>query len=254
MRHSNRAIAATVALTILSSSSLVLQLPPLVSTIIAISLIASLGHVWGSVLLVGHDVARLARIAVVVGLALAAPVLGGLALQAAGVPLHRTAWTGLFVGLTLVGDVVLVLQNMSGERLYEDEATSTDVPHKRRFPRWQVLTYALAIIVAVAAVGLADVGATVQRQQGFTELWLTSRGVYTTSANLGISNHQGGVEAYRLVLLRGKRTTEVWNLTLSNSQTWQRTVTIKTGEVTTANLYLVPDLEHPYRHVQTASY
>ena len=113
------------------------------------------------------------------------------------------------------------------------------------------MAFGAAVVITIGAVELARVGAELQHYPGFTELWLSKRTENGTTFSLGVSNHQGSTEQYKLVLLSKSRLSAVWHLSLSNGQTWQRTIPIGDRYVETANLYLLPDLTHPYRHVDT---
>jgi hypothetical protein len=247
MRRSNTAKIALVAtVAVLSCGATIIAAPTPITAVLGIAMLGSLGYVWIQVLL-DHRVRGLERVALGTGLAIATPILGGLALQAAGVPLHRAAWAYLLTGVTLLGDVLLAI------RLGAAHSSATGQrPEKRSHPRpWQAVAYGSAAVIAVGAVGLARVGADIQHYPGFTELWLSKRTQAAPFAYLGVSNHQGGTEQYRLVLLHKRRVSAIWNLTLSNGQTWQRPIPIKGNYIKTADLYLLPDLAHPYRHVDT---
>ena len=119
---------------------------------------------------------------------------------------------------------------------------------------WQTAVCGAALVVAIGAVGLAREATVIQHQAGFTQLWLSARGETVATASLGVRNYQGSTQRYRLILLRQGHISVTWNLTLSNGQTWQRAVSITGNYIKAANLYLLPDLSHPYRHVATASY
>jgi uncharacterized membrane protein len=249
MRRSHLEIGATAAVAISSSGVAVVDAPTPVTTIFGLALLISLGYVWVKVLL-GRNVVGLERAAVAVGLTISAAVLGGLLLQAVGVPLHRRAWTGLFADITLVGDVILIFQYLARPQLAADVQ-----PAKWRLPAWrlpvrQTVIYGLAGLVAMGAVALADIGAAVQHYPGFTQLWLSPRAGGATDASLGVSNHQGRTEEYRLTLIRNGHISATWQLALANGQEWQQTVAIESKHDTVANLYLLPDLAHPYRYVQ----
>jgi hypothetical protein len=247
VRRSCLEIVVTSAVAVLSLGTNALNAPTPVMTAFGVALFASLGYVWVRILL-GHRVTGIERVAVATGLVLAVPVIGGLALQAVGVPLHRTAWTGLFAAVTLMGDATLMRQcrrtpSIVGMR-----------PTKWPFSIWQIVDYSLAIMIAVGAVGLADAGASIQHYPGFTELWLSPGTGGDVNASLGVSNHQGGTERYRLVLIHGKKISATWNITLPNDKTWQRIISLGNREISIANLYLMPNLTLPYRHVQTSSH
>ena len=256
--------------------------------VFAFALLASLGYVLVEVLL-RRRAPTLELVSVAVGLALAVPVLGGLALDEAGVPLHPIAWSALLAGLTLVGDVVLVLRRpdrtvkhrqqyvplaQGHDRLRSTrtdllppwESRSDSAPQfdqqapprpgngksRRRISGPHAVIYGLALAIAGGAIWLAVIGAASQKYPGFTELWLTSRGQSTTIYNLGVTNQEGKTEKYRLVLVRARHKPTTWELTLFTGETWQRAVEVI--GTTSANLYLLPDLSRPYRHVETASY
>jgi hypothetical protein len=115
-----------------------------------------------------------------------------------------------------------------------------------------VAAFAAAVVIAACGVELARIGVARQPQPGFTQLWLSPQhNVHALS--LGVSNDQGSTTSYRLELLRNGHVITTRNLTLADGQTWQQSVPF-TGEGTlTADLYRLPDLARPYRHVTTGS-
>jgi hypothetical protein len=245
MRRSHPGIAITVAVAVLSVAAIASGAPVPVTTVLGLALVGAPGYVWGEVL-AGSRVEGLERVAVAVGLALAVPVVGGVALYAAGVPLHRAGWAGMFAGVTLAGDAVLLLRG----------APAASGPLRRsrgpgRVPVSHATAFGAAVVIAVGALGLARAGATLQHYPGFTALWLSPSpaGANARTANLGVSNHQGGAMRYRLVLLRNGHVSTSWNLRLAGGQTWQRTISLADKHPIAANLYRLPDLARPYRHV-----
>jgi len=285
MRASDKLIALTAGVAVCSLVATGLSAPTLIMAIFAFALLASLGYVWIEVILRGRAPA-LELVSVAVGLVLAVPVLGGIVLYEAGIPLNRTAWSCFFVGLTLVGDAVLAFRYRSARkhdrenqqrvhRHHQRAVTQLDLrvpveptpgrtpqpaqpttarPRERakglpHVPRWQAIACGFAVLIAGSAIWIARAGAASQHYAGFTELWLSSKGHSTTTDNLGVSNQQGITEKYRLVLLRKGHVSATWELTLAAGQTWQKTVHIK--QPTKANLYLLPDLSRPYRYVDT---
>jgi hypothetical protein len=195
-------------------------------------------------LLLGRRIAGLERLVVVAGLALAVPILGGLLLSTAGVPLDRGSWLGLLAGVSLTSDVVLFLRRRSGR------AESCAWPSARcRVPVHHAVAFGAAIAVAACGLGLAGIGAARQHYAGFTQLWLSSRHEHARTATLGVSNQQGIVTRYRLVLLRNGSASASWNLTLADGQTWQQPIPITGRHAIAADLYRLPDLAHPYRRV-----
>jgi hypothetical protein len=287
MRGSNKLLAVIAGVAACSLVATVLHAPTLIMAVFGFALLTSLGYVWIEVILQGRAPA-LELVSVAVGLVLAAPVLGGVALFEAGVPLSRTVWSCFFVGLTLVGDAVLAFRYRSLEkhdyenqlliqrqRQHQRAVTQLDLraplepieeqtPHPAqpvtprprewakwpsRVPPWQAIGCGLAVLVVGSAIWIARAGAASQQYPGFTELWLSSQNHSKSIDNLGVSNHQGGTERYKLVLLRKGHVSATWGLTLTTGQTWQKTIHITSP--TEANLYLLPDLSRPYRHVDT---
>jgi hypothetical protein len=192
-------------------------------------------------------VTGLERIAVAAGVALAVPVLGGLALAAAGIPLHRTTWAALFAGAALVGDAVLLGLRRAGRRVPPGG--------RQKGPRLatrHTVALGAALVIAAGAVALAVDGATRQQYPGYTQLWLLSQDPHARTASLGVRNHQGTTTQYRLVLLRKARVSATWDLTLANGQSWQRVIPVGDQGAVAARLYRLPDLAHPYRSASTA--
>jgi hypothetical protein len=220
--------------------------PAAVMTVLGIALFIAPGYLLGQ-LLVGSRVTGLERAAVITGLALAIPVFGGLLLYAAGVPLHRPAWLGLLAGVTLAGDVALFLRRRAGR------AAPFSWQPTWHLPRWRVAAFAAAVLIAAGGVGLAWIGAVMQPQPCFTQLWLSPQRQHEHVLSLGVSNDQGRTTRYRLVLLRNGQVSATWNLTLAAGQTWQRSVPRTGATIVAARLYRLPDLTHPYRYVFTGS-
>lgn len=246
MRRKNAEIGVTATVAVLSCGATVENAPVPVTAVLGIAVFASLGYVWVNVLF-EHRVTGLERVAVAGGLALSVPVLGGLVLQAAGIPLHPAGWASLLAGVTLVGDAILMARARVPQPPAVGRRSTTWLPS-----RLHIVIFGAAVAVAAGAVVLASVGAATQRYPGFTQLWLSGHGK-TDTASLGVSNQQGSTKQYRLILLRKGRASETWNLTLSTGQSWQQTIRISSNYATAANLYLMPDLVHPYRHVSTGS-
>ena len=81
--------------------------PAVLTALTGMALLAAPGYLL-SKLLLGPAAAAMDRVLAGAALALSVPVLGGLALHAAGVPLHKPAWLALLAGLTLAADVALL--------------------------------------------------------------------------------------------------------------------------------------------------
>lgn len=242
MGHSQADVAATALVAGMACVEAASGAPTAVTTALGIALFIAPGYLLGQVL-VGSRVTGLERAAVITGLALAVPVLGGLLLNAAGVPLHRSGWLGLLAVATLAGDIALYLRRRAGR------AAPFGWQPAWRLPRWQVAAFAAAVLVAASGVSLARIGVAMQPQPRFTQLWLAPQRQNQHALRLGVSNDQGKTTSYRLVLLRNGRVSATWNLTLASGQTWQRSVPLTGATSVAASLYRLPDLTHPYRYV-----
>ena len=122
-------------------------------------------------------------------------------------------------------------------------------PRRRRLPIWSATAFVAAVLIAAGGVVLAGYGATLQGYPGFTQLWLTPSRGHASAGELAVSNHQGTVMRYRLVLDTNGHTTATCDLILADGQTWQWSVPFTGRSAISARLYRLPDLVHPYRHV-----
>ena len=260
MGRSQADIAATALVAVLACAAAAVGAPPAAMIVLGIMLLAAPGYLLGR-LLAGSRTSGLERVVVMAGLALAVPVLGGLLLYAAGVPLHRPGWLGLLAGVTLAADTALFARRRAAAAGRTDRTAmqAQAVPSglevageprpAGRASRWHVAVFALAVLVAAGAVGLAVVGAARQPQPGFTQLWLSPQRQDAHTLSLGVTNDQGRTTSYRLVLRRDGRVVGTWNLTLGEGRTWQRSVPFTGKQTLAARLYRLPDRMHPYRHV-----
>jgi hypothetical protein len=277
MGRSQADVTAAALVAILGCAVAAAGAPVAATTVLGIALFAAPGYLLGQ-LLVGSRTAGLERIAVMTALALAVPVLGGLLLNAVGIPLHRPGWLGLLAGVTLAADTALFARRRAAgagratRPAMEVPPATGVVPVTRVLPatqvptpsvdpaprgpasgwrtsRWHVAVFTAAVLVAAAAVSLAAFGAARQPQPGFTQLWLSPQHQGAHSLSLGVTNDQGRTTSYRLVLQRGSRVISTWNLTLGEGRTWQRPVPFTGEQTLAAGLYRLPDLAHPYRYV-----
>jgi hypothetical protein len=91
----------------------------------------------------------------------------------------------------------------------------------------------LAALLAGGAVWLSAASASWEAAPGFAQLWLVpGRGAGQV---LGVRDAYPGRHTFHLELRGGPKTT-TWNLTLSDGQTWQRTVTAPAGGSLAATL------------------
>jgi hypothetical protein len=243
MRRSQAAITVTAAVPAAYWAAAMLGAPAAVMTILGIALAVCPGYVWAQVLL-STRVIGLERVAVAAGLSLALPVLGGVALNEAGIPLERATWAGLLASAILVGDALLLGLRRTGRRAPPSRRGSAP-----RLAVWHAAALGAAVVIAAGAVGLSIASAAKQANPGFTQLWLSTSVRNSSVAALGVSNHQGSTARYRLILLRQGHVSATWNLTLSDGQAWQRRIPVTGGYPVAARLYRLPDLTQPYRYV-----
>jgi uncharacterized membrane protein len=236
-------LSITAAVAVLACTSVMFRAPVAVTSVLGIALLAAPGYLLGQ-LLFDSRIDGLERVAVFTSLALCVPVLGGLLLAMMRVPLHRAAWLGLLAGTTLLGDLALLLRRWSGRAAAHGGQREVNRPPVRH-----IAAFAAAALIAAGALGLARAGARIQSYPGFTQLWLAHPDKNAATVNLGVSNHEGRAMRYRLVLLHNGHRDDSWNLALANGQTWHESPVFSGRYTVAANLYRLPDLSHPYRHV-----
>jgi uncharacterized membrane protein len=245
MRGSQADIAVTAAVAALACGAAAAGAPGAVTMVLGIALFAMPGYLLAQLLL-GPATAGLERALVAAGLAFIVPIIAGLVLNTAGVPLRRASWLSVLGGVTLACDAALLLRRETGRAPPFRWPTGM-----RRLSPWHAAAFGAAVVIAVGGVGLARVGAAIQAQPLFTQLWLSTRGVSAGTIKIGVTNDEGHATGYRLVVLLDGHAKTAWNVTLANGDTWQRTVPFNSKSSLTANLYRLPDLTTPYRHVNT---
>lgn len=283
MRRRNLDLAAAAIVAIVTSAAAIAGAPNAVMVVPGLALFVVPGVLWTDVLL-GQRVRGLARAACAGTLMLALPVLGGLPLYAAGVALSRLAWVGLLTEATLIAVIVLFFRRRTApepgidpergeeEQVADDRDAATrrgrfvagelvvlvdprttgerSAPGQRpRISRWNLAAFGLAAVVAAGGVGFAYAGAARQHYPGFTQLSLVDRHGTPAAAAVGVTNQLDGPARFRLIVLRKGAPPVRWDLDLANGRTWQHMVPFDGSTTMTANLYRLPDVTHPYRHV-----
>lgn len=224
--------------------------PTWLSAVVGFVVVAACGYLPGT-LLFGSKISGLERVTVFAGLALAVPVLGGLVLYVAGVPLRRPAWLLLLGAVALACDAALYLRRLLGK-------AEPFTPPKLSYSGspLHVTAFTGAVLVAVLAVVVARAGAGHQPGQQFTQLGLTADHKHPAQGTLAVTNDTGAATSYRLVLLQAGQVTSTWNFSLADGRTWSKAVTlpgVETPTVIRANLYKMPDVTHIYRWVTTGT-
>lgn len=238
----------TLTVAVLACVAAVVRAPVAVTAVLGLVLFAAPGYLLGQ-LLAGPGRPALERLAVSAGLALCVPVVGGLLLYLARLPLDRASWLGLLAGVTGVADALLYVRR---RRNPDGPAGSGPAPRQARWrPRpGPAVAFSLAVLVAAGAVGLARVGASVQRYPGFTQLWLVHPNANAGTASLGVKNDEGATTKYQVVVLRNGEVTDRRNLTLRNGQVWRLSPPFNGHGSVAAHLYRLPYNGRLYREVR----
>ena len=238
-------VTFAVAVLACAAAAAPVRVPTAVTAGLGLVLFAAPGYLLGQ-LLVGSGRTALERLAVSAGLALCVPVIGGLLLYVARLPLNRASWLGLLAAVTVVADVLVFVRRRRNQE-------ATDGPGRApERSRWRLqpgpaVAFALAVVIAAGAVALAREGTVVQRYPGFTQLWLVPDG-HTHGLSLGITNNEGATTPYQLVLLHnGHPIGQPLKLTLRNGQVWRHSVPFTSN--VTAHLYRRPSFKRIYREV-----
>jgi len=176
------------------------------------------------------------------------------------VPLRRTSWLALFCAVTLAADASLLLRRgrpgaapcpaAAKPQLPKPQLPRPQLP-RPRLPSRPAALLGAAVLIAACGVLIARAGVALQPAPAFTELWLSPGGGQARVASLGVSNQQGVTTRYRLTLLRRGKARTTWTFSLPSGKTWQRAVSYDPRYPMAANLYRLPDLRRPYRHVTT---
>jgi hypothetical protein len=234
----------TFTVAVLACATAAVRVPVAVTAGLGLVLFAAPGYLLGQ-LLASSGRTALERLAVSAGLALCVPVIGGLLLYLARRPLDRASWLGLLAGVTVAADVLLFV------RRRRTRAAPAGPGRAPESGRWRLqarssAVFALAVVVAAAAVALAREGTLVQRHPGFTQLWLVPD-EHTHALSVSVANNEGATSQYQLVLLHHGHVADRWKLTLRNGQVWHRSSGFPSNVA--AHLYKPADSTRIYREV-----
>jgi hypothetical protein len=258
-RNRNLDIFIAGGLGLLGGAAYELHAPGPLQVVLGIALFFAPGYLWSEAIL-SQRLTGLERATVSGGIALILPILGGFLFYGLKIPLFRSSWVGLLVVLTLLGLVAVAVQRL---REVPDDDPRRDQPSRRPKQRSAALSplnltvYALAAVVALGAVAFSVKNAEAQKYPAYTELGMTPTqkadarlNVFPTKAVLSVVNGQGVAEQYQLRLSVKGKVTSTFLITLSNGQTWQRTIAYTDHAYSVvASLYLLPDTSKAYRTV-----
>ena len=235
----------TFTVAVLACAVAAVRAPVAVTAGLGLVLFAAPGYLLGQ-LLIRPGRAALERLAISTGLALCVPVIGGLLLYLARLPLNRASWLGLLAGVTVLADVLLLLVRRRRNQGAPDGLRRDPERARWRLQPGPAMAFTLAVLIAAGAVTLAREGTVVQRYPGFTQLWLVPD-ARTHALTLGVANHEGATTQYRLVLVQNGRHRAGRKLTLRNGQVWRMSVALTAGVA--AHLYKPADSTRIYREV-----
>ena len=120
-------VTFTVAVLACAVAAVPVPVPVAVTAGLGLVLFAAPGYLLGQ-LLVGSSRTALERLAVSAGLALCVPVIGGLLLYVARLPLNRASWLGLLAGVTVVADVLLFVRRRRNQEATDGPAGPRSEP------------------------------------------------------------------------------------------------------------------------------
>lgn len=235
----------TFSVAVLACAAAAVRAPVAVTAGLGLVLFAAPGYLLGQ-LLVGSGRTALERLAVSAGLALCVPVIGGLLLYVARLPLNRNSWLGLLAGVTVAADVLLFVRRRRNREAPDGLGRAPDRARWRLQPG-PAAAFVLAVVIAAGAMTLAREGTVVQRYPGFTQLWLVPD-AHSHGLSLGVANDEGATTHYQLVLLHnGHYAGQPLKLTLRNGQVWRHSLPYPSN--VTAHLYRRPNFSRVYREV-----
>ncbi len=245
MRRRNRdlAVAVVVAVAALAGGVGGLSGPSL--ALVGVAMLVATGYVVAEALL-GETVRGFEQALLSAAFALAVPAVGGVALDAAGVPLRRSQWLALLIGVTLVAAGIAAQRR---RRTVAADLPAKAPPRGVTHPLGHPAVMVAAVTVAAAAVGLAVVGARAQPRPGFTQLWLVPE---PGAVALGVGNFEGREQHYLVVLRRGASVVARYHVGLRPRQRWQRTLPRLRDEALQAALFRGSEMARPYRSVHLA--
>lgn len=190
---------------------------------------------------------RAERLTVAIGLSLALGVLVGLALHLTPWGVRPVAWMGSLLAVTLVA---------GGIALRRGALAPPQRPSGRQLSLPQAICGGAALVIVVAALGVALVGQRNEPETGFTELWaVPTNAAEPNNVRLGIDNRESGTVRYRLLLTAGASDIQEWStLTLAPGDEWETTVALPANlppdERVELTLYRADSPTVIYRRVQ----
>ncbi len=201
-----RDIAVAGAIAVASLLLMALPLDGLLKSLALVPLVLFLpGYALSAAMFPPATLARGERLVYSVALSVCAAALGGLIWQLA-FGLGRTVWACMLAAITLAGCAVAYRRRatLSADRLKPSPfLPRLDVP--------TALTALIALVLAVVAVRTAIDGLRDERAAAhFTALWVAPQADGSDGVEIGITNHQGAVHEYSVVVDGAGKTIRKW--------------------------------------------
>jgi uncharacterized membrane protein len=182
------------------------------------------------------------------GWSLAVAVLGGIVLNWTPWGLQRSSWSVFLSGITLGASAVALVRRLRYPAVNRNPTRiGIDLP--------QGLLVGLAVLVVVAALAVAYLGAVLQPRVGFTQLWmLPTDETEWEAVQLGVRNMDSTTMQYSLqVEIAGDVVREWPTIELAPGGQWEAVVTLPEDQLGSspveAVLYRVDSPRTVYRHV-----
>lgn len=278
-RNLDIAIAAIVA--ILGGLAAVKHLPGQVTIPLGVGLFFAPGYLWSEAIL-SHHLPGFERAMVSAGMAFIFPILGGFLFYGLHIPLFESSWVGLLVVLTLLGVVATAIQRLrqvpDDQEYQQPRRTPPQQPRQGNSVVLHSFVFGLAALIGIGAIGYSVKSADAQKFPGYTDIYMTqvvnnslAKNTAALSdnqnaqnlaaeeqdklmaaakqAHLGVTNHMGVPEQYEVKLLDNGKVVHTWPISLSDGQTWQKTIAWTMNSSMLADLYQLPNTSTPIRHV-----
>jgi hypothetical protein len=247
VRNKSPDLLGAAGLALATVAVVVVGAPVAVSSVLGIPLVLlAPGYVWVDVFF-GSRVRPELRAALSVALSLTVTALGGILLAEAGLRLDRSSWLVLLSGMTLAGAGVA-----AALRARVSVVAPVGSRKQRAAPPvsvTQAMRLGLALLLGVAALGIAVHSANAQVQPAYTQLSLDQHGQVPGTASIVLGNHEHGVQHYRLVVSDDGIVLKVWTLTVADGASWQRSVPARPGHRLVVDVYRTAGNGQRYRHV-----
>lgn len=199
------------------------------------------GYALVGALVIG-ELGLMERLLLSIGTSIGLAVLGGFLLNLTPWGITPSSWAVLLGGMTIPCCVLAARRRRTASG--HGAATLLALPWQ------QALTFGLAAVVLVGAIGLARGGALAQPTPGFTQFWLLP-GVAQGGVQVGIHNQEAQAMTYTLEIAANDQALNALpSVTIASGETWQTTISLpaeqRVGTVE-ARLYRANDRTQVYR-------